>query len=283
MQSTYPGSLTQLGDPRRPDRGADRARLRRRDRDQTSRSRAPWSRRWRCLTRSRPVPCRPAGRRRATGRAANRLWRCSPPCRSGRKPANTWPGTISAAARNCSRRSTTPTNIHSVMCGIIAPEASGWFREPIESTADMEGLKMRFFGLGARVMEKMGVSTQLLAGGDIFPALELGTIDATEFSMPRDRPEPRLLPGRQALLPAGLAPAVDHVRPDDQPRRMEQPDRHPEGPDRSRVRRQYAARAWPRARPFSSLPFRSSRRSTASPSTSGIRRSWTNSRLPGSR
>ena len=43
---------------------------------------------------------------------------------------------------------------------------------------------MRFFGLGAKVMEKIGVSTQLIAGGDIFPALELGTIDATEFSMP---------------------------------------------------------------------------------------------------
>ncbi len=74
--------------------------------------------------------------------------------------------------------------IHSVICGVIAPEASGWFRQPIESVEDLRGLKMRFFGLGAKVMEKMGVSTQLLAGGDIFPALELGTIDATEFSMP---------------------------------------------------------------------------------------------------
>ncbi len=45
-------------------------------------------------------------------------------------------------------------------------------------------MKMRFFGLGARVMHKIGVSTQLLAGGDIFPALEKGVIDATEFSMP---------------------------------------------------------------------------------------------------
>jgi TRAP-type mannitol/chloroaromatic compound transport system substrate-binding protein len=60
----------------------------------------------------------------------------------------------------------------------------GWFRQPIESPADFQGLTMRFFGLGAKVMEKMGTSTQLLAGGDIFPALELGTIDATEFSMP---------------------------------------------------------------------------------------------------
>ena len=43
---------------------------------------------------------------------------------------------------------------------------------------------MRFFGLGAQVMQKLGVSTQLLAGADIYPALERGVIDATEFSMP---------------------------------------------------------------------------------------------------
>ena len=43
---------------------------------------------------------------------------------------------------------------------------------------------MRFFGLGALVMEKMGVSTSLLPSADIFPALEKGAIDATEFSMP---------------------------------------------------------------------------------------------------
>jgi TRAP-type mannitol/chloroaromatic compound transport system substrate-binding protein len=43
---------------------------------------------------------------------------------------------------------------------------------------------MRFFGLGAKVMQKFGVSTQLLAPADIFPALERGVIDATEFSMP---------------------------------------------------------------------------------------------------
>ena len=76
------------------------------------------------------------------------------------------------------------SNIHAIHCGIIAPEASGWFRTEIKSVEDLQGLKMRFFGLGAKVMEKMGVSTQLLAGGDIFPALELGTIDAAEFSMP---------------------------------------------------------------------------------------------------
>ncbi len=69
-------------------------------------------------------------------------------------------------------------------CGAIAPETSGWFREPIESIDQLKGMKMRFFGLGAKVMTKMGTSTQLLAGADIYPALERGVIDATEFSMP---------------------------------------------------------------------------------------------------
>lgn len=75
-------------------------------------------------------------------------------------------------------------NIKFLLCGVIAPETSGWFREPIESLDQLKGLKMRFFGIGAKVMQKFGVSTQQLAGGDIYPALELGTIDATEFSMP---------------------------------------------------------------------------------------------------
>ena len=69
-------------------------------------------------------------------------------------------------------------------CLAIGPETSGWFKEEITDLEQLRGLKMRFFGLGARVMQKIGVSTQLLAGGDIFPALEKGVIDATEFSMP---------------------------------------------------------------------------------------------------
>ena len=75
-------------------------------------------------------------------------------------------------------------NIYSMPCFISAPEGSGWFREEITSVEELKGLKMRFFGLGAKVMEKLGVSTQLIAPGDIFPALELGTIDAAELSFP---------------------------------------------------------------------------------------------------
>jgi TRAP-type mannitol/chloroaromatic compound transport system substrate-binding protein len=66
----------------------------------------------------------------------------------------------------------------------IGPETSGWFRTEIDSLEQLQGMKMRFFGLGAKVMEKLGVSTQLLAAADIYPALERGVIDATEFSMP---------------------------------------------------------------------------------------------------
>jgi TRAP-type mannitol/chloroaromatic compound transport system substrate-binding protein len=75
-------------------------------------------------------------------------------------------------------------SLYSLDCNAIGPETSGWFREPVESLEAMRGLKMRFFGLGAQVMQKLGVSTQLLAGADIYPALERGVIDATEFSMP---------------------------------------------------------------------------------------------------
>jgi len=75
-------------------------------------------------------------------------------------------------------------NIHPMHCLAIGPETSGWFKNEITELDQLRGMKMRFFGLGARVMQKLGVSTQLLAGGDIFPALEKGVIDATEFSMP---------------------------------------------------------------------------------------------------
>ena len=71
-----------------------------------------------------------------------------------------------------------------VDCFCIGPETSGWFRKEVKSIEELKGLKMRFFGLGAQVMAKLGVSTQLLAAADIYQALERGVIDATEFSMP---------------------------------------------------------------------------------------------------
>lgn len=74
--------------------------------------------------------------------------------------------------------------IHSLFCGLIAPEASGWFRKRIRTVDDLKGLKMRFFGLGAKVVKKLGVIPSRLTAGDIFVAFESGDIDAAEFSMP---------------------------------------------------------------------------------------------------
>ncbi|MDJ0987663.1 MAG: TRAP transporter substrate-binding protein [Desulfobacterales bacterium] len=75
-------------------------------------------------------------------------------------------------------------NVKVLLCGIIAPETSGWFTKPINSPDDLKGLKMRFFGLGGQAMQKLGASVSLIPGGEIFPALEKKAIEATEFSMP---------------------------------------------------------------------------------------------------
>ncbi|WP_221801411.1 TRAP transporter substrate-binding protein [Oceanobacter mangrovi] len=75
-------------------------------------------------------------------------------------------------------------NIHVEPCALISPETSGWFKKPVNSLDDLKGLNMRFYGLGGEVLAKLGVSTSLIPGGEIFGALEKGAIDATEFSQP---------------------------------------------------------------------------------------------------
>lgn len=74
--------------------------------------------------------------------------------------------------------------LKSLLCGVTAPEASGWFREEITSLEDLNGLEMRFTGLGAKVVEKLGVVTQGLGGAATLSAMRSGKINATEFSMP---------------------------------------------------------------------------------------------------
>lgn len=74
--------------------------------------------------------------------------------------------------------------IKPLLCGIIGPETAGWFRDPVESLDDIQGLKIRFAGIGGKVMERAGASVTMLPGSEIFQALEKGAIDATEFSLP---------------------------------------------------------------------------------------------------
>jgi TRAP-type mannitol/chloroaromatic compound transport system substrate-binding protein len=77
-----------------------------------------------------------------------------------------------------------PHNVHPILCGIVGPETAGWFRQPITSLQDFDGLKIRFAGLGGKVLQKLGASVTMIPGGEIFQALEKGAIDATEYSMP---------------------------------------------------------------------------------------------------
>lgn len=66
----------------------------------------------------------------------------------------------------------------------MSPESGGWFRKPINSVEDLKGLRLRFPGLAGKVMTKLGASVSAIPGKEIFPALEKGAIDGTEFSQP---------------------------------------------------------------------------------------------------
>ena len=76
--------------------------------------------------------------------------------------------------------------IRNFLCGLTATQMGGWFRHEVKSLADLRGLRMRIPGLGGEIMDRLGATVQLLAAGDIYPALERGAIDATEWVGPYD-------------------------------------------------------------------------------------------------
>ena len=71
-------------------------------------------------------------------------------------------------------------------CGQTGGQMFGWFRKELKTAGDFVGLKMRTAGFGGKVMAKLGAVPQQIAGGDIYPALERGTIDACEWVGPYD-------------------------------------------------------------------------------------------------
>jgi len=77
-----------------------------------------------------------------------------------------------------------PFNLIPFPMGNTGVQMGGWFRKKINSIKDLKGLKMRIPGLGGKVMAKAGVNPVLLPGGEIYTALERGTIDATEWVGP---------------------------------------------------------------------------------------------------
>jgi TRAP-type mannitol/chloroaromatic compound transport system substrate-binding protein len=77
-------------------------------------------------------------------------------------------------------------NILSFAGGNTGTQMGGWFRKEIKTLADVKGLKIRIAGLGGNVYAALGAVPQQIAGGDIYPALEKGTIDAAEWVGPYD-------------------------------------------------------------------------------------------------
>lgn len=74
--------------------------------------------------------------------------------------------------------------VKTIPCGLMDSEAGGWYNFEINSVEDLKGKKIRFAGLAGEAMAKVGASIVLLPGGEIYPSLEKGIIDGTEFSMP---------------------------------------------------------------------------------------------------
>jgi TRAP-type mannitol/chloroaromatic compound transport system substrate-binding protein len=77
-------------------------------------------------------------------------------------------------------------NIVAFPSGNTGAQMGGWFRNEIKSLADMQGLKMRIGGFGGKIISQVGVVPQQIAGGEVYQALEKGTIDAAEWVGPYD-------------------------------------------------------------------------------------------------
>src|SRR6478609_3926039 len=77
-------------------------------------------------------------------------------------------------------------NMISFPAGNTGAQMGGWFRKEIKTVADLKGLKFRIGGYAGKVLTRLGVVPQQIAGGDIYPALEKGTIDAAEWVGPYD-------------------------------------------------------------------------------------------------
>jgi TRAP-type mannitol/chloroaromatic compound transport system substrate-binding protein len=77
-------------------------------------------------------------------------------------------------------------NIYGIPAGNTGAQMGGWFRKEIKEVSDLTGLKMRIGGFAGRVLAKVGVVPQQLAGGDVYAALEKGTLDAAEWVGPYD-------------------------------------------------------------------------------------------------
>ncbi len=77
-----------------------------------------------------------------------------------------------------------PFGLVPTAAGNTGVQMGGWFNKPINSVADLKGLKMRIPGLGGEVLRRAGGTPVSLPGGELFTSLDSGAIDATEWVGP---------------------------------------------------------------------------------------------------
>jgi TRAP-type mannitol/chloroaromatic compound transport system substrate-binding protein len=91
-------------------------------------------------------------------------------------------------------------NVYSLVGGNTGAQMGGWFRKEIKTVDDLRGLKFRIGGWAGKTLQKLGVVPQQIAGGDIYAALEKGTIDAAEWVT---RKSASIRSRRTTIIPVG--------------------------------------------------------------------------------
>lgn len=95
-------------------------------------------------------------------------------------------------------------NLKSFLAGNTGAQGGGWYRSPINSAEDYNGLKFRMPGLGGQVVGKLGASVQNIPGGEIYQALSSGALDATEWIGPWSDEKMGLQEVAKYYYPAGF-------------------------------------------------------------------------------
>jgi len=132
------------------------------------------------------APSRCATRPPTITSARTRPTRLAPRFRSGSTAGCRTPGKHFGGGLDLMNEFYKKANIFALPCGNTGCQMGGWFRKEIKEPGDLNGLKMRIGGYAGRVLTKLGLVPQQLAGGDIYPALEKGTLDACEWVGPYD-------------------------------------------------------------------------------------------------
>ena len=146
-----------------------------------------------CRACRSPTPCRTARSNAATprryyyfGKDPTFAFGTAIPFGLNAAPVRTPGGIFGGGERAAATSSCKDYNITRIPCGNTGAQMGGWFRKEIKTVADLKGLKLRIGGFAGQVLAKLGVVPQQIAGGDIYPALEKGTIDAAEWVGPYD-------------------------------------------------------------------------------------------------